>query len=665
MIDRPGMRKTIIAAVVLLDAIILVHLAGGVIAAAVFVMFVAAFLLPACALALRLPPLRTMPPDLRLTAASVAVVMLLVPWFFVRKLLPFAPAIADVVACVLLIGAAARFAAIRDTLEELGPAWRRSRFVVSIVLPLLFALTWLGYAVPAGRDVLFHGLFAIDFGNLVSAVSTLRASPLLPLAAVADGGFLNYHWLYFTLPAALADFCGATIPAFNALILANLLIASLLVHTLGTVISTLHLQIERRAARLAVAVALFAPFTVYYYQAVAARFSLGWLAMPTRNHLMLSPVNSMIVFGNNTFALVLVLFTAMEVERWNRERRIIDVVLGTAALSMVIGYSVTLLFPLVAALLVWLALGRIARPLVVLAWALVLGGAAVAIFLGIHVLGSGGSRHAVFAFDGGQFVRMAILGMLPLWGLLLLGGRKPLSFFHVLIVTAIAVPSFLYVAGSSTGQVDFSMKTGSLLAIAFAPLIAVTIEKWLSGGLTRWRAIAAALLVALGAIQTSAYILQFPYYRMTGSRSRGLAIPLDYYAALVWLRDHTPPRSIVVDPGGLTMRDELPTAWIAERRVWLPTPYTEPYLIPAAGSSLPRRASLWAAFLRDPGNGAVASLIAGEADYLIVPRELRSPFWTPVGRSGSWVIYRSLARFRAGTATNDLPSPSWPVQAHD
>ncbi len=636
------MKKTIVAAVVLLDAAILVHLGGGIVAALVLLVFLAGFLLPACALIMRLPPLRVMPPDLRLTAAGVLVVMLMVPWFFVRKLLPFAPAITDVVTCAILIGAALKFAAVRATIEELGPGLKRSRFVVLIVLPLLFAITWLGYAVRAGKDVLFHGLFAIDFGNLVTVVATLRASPLLPLASVTDGGYVNYHWLYFTLPATLANFCGASIPAFSALILCNLLMASLLVQALVTVIATYCPQGRQRTAQLAMAVSLFAPLTVYYYQGVAARLSLGWLAMPTRNHLLLSPVNSMIVFGNNTFALVLVLFTAMQVERWNRERRIADLILGTAALSMVIGYSVTLLFPLVAAMLLWLALGKIERPLVVLAWAVISGGAAVAMFFALRVLSSGGTRHAAVSFDRGQFLRVVILGMLPLWGLLVMTGRKALTFFHVLIATSIAVPSFLYVAGSNTGQIDFSMKVGSLIAVAFAPLIAPTIERLLSGTLPRWQTILASVLVLLSVVQTLVYVLQFPYYRMTGSRSRSLTISGDYYDALLWLRDNTPPRSTVVDPGGLTMNEELPTLWIGERRVWLPTPNTEPYLVPAVGSSVPRRAALWDTFLRDPANVAVASQIAGEADYLVVPRQVSSPFWTPVNRSGAWMIYRSM-----------------------
>ncbi|MEA2163909.1 MAG: hypothetical protein QOK37_2036 [Thermoanaerobaculia bacterium] len=636
-------RTALIAVVVLLDALILVDLAGSVLAAAVFIVFVAGFLLPAGVLALRIPHIRAMPADLRITAASALVVMLVVPWFFLRKALPFLPAVTDIAGCLILIGAAAKFGEVRTTFDELGPALRRSRFVVLIVLPLLFALVWLGYAASSGRDVLFHGLFAIDFGNLVSVVALLRASPMLPLDSIAGGGPMNYHWLYFTLPATLADFCGASIPASNALILGNLLMAALLIHTVTEAVSSLNTTLHRRAVQLAVVVTLFAPFSLYYYQLLAARLPLGPLAMPERNHLILAPVNSMIVFGNNTFALVLVLLTAMFVERWNRERRVLDVILGTIALSMVTGYSVTLLLPLVAALLLWLAMGRIARPVTVLIAAIAIGGASIAMFVAIHVLGSGGARHAAVLFDRGQFLRIVILGMLPLWGLLLLGGRQPLRFLHVLIVTSIVVPSFLYVAGSPTGQIDFSMKTGSMLAIAFAPLIVVTFDRWMSGSMRGWQTIVAMLLMVLGAMQTSAYVLQFPFYRLTGSRSRGETLARDYYDALLWLRDNTPKDSIVADPGGLTMRDVLPTLWIAERRVWLPTPNTEQFVVPAPGSSMAGRVALWSAFMRDPANPIAAGSIAREADYLLVDREIKSPFWDPVTRSGSWIIYHSRA----------------------
>src|SRR3954451_5859934 len=174
------MKKLILIAAILLDAAIVAYLAGGLAGVALFVVFVGTFFLPACALAMRLPHVRSMPADLRFTAAAVLVVILIVPWFFVRKLLP--ATIVDVVCCAVLTGAAVKFGRLRVTLGDLGLAWKRSRFVVTIVLPVLFALVWLGYGAPVGDHVMFHGLFAIDFGNLVSIVSTVRASPLLPLA---------------------------------------------------------------------------------------------------------------------------------------------------------------------------------------------------------------------------------------------------------------------------------------------------------------------------------------------------------------------------------------------------------------------------------------------------------------------------------------------------
>jgi glycosyltransferase involved in cell wall biosynthesis len=71
-------------------------------------------------------------------------------------------------------------------------------------------------------------------------------------------------------------------------------------------------------------------------------------------------------------------------------------------------------------------------------------------------------------------------------------------------------------------------------------------------------------------------------------------------------------------------------------------PNTELYLAPASRLSVQKRIALWVAFMRNPGDAAAASPIAGEADYLIVPREVRSAFWSPVRQSGSWTVYRSV-----------------------
>ncbi|MGA8810536.1 MAG: hypothetical protein WB973_21905, partial [Thermoanaerobaculia bacterium] len=137
------MKRALIAIILLLDAAILVYLGGGAVAAAIFAVFVAAFFLPAVALLMRLPTLRAMPADLRLTAASVLAVIIAVPWFFARKAVPIPPAIADVALCLILSVAAAKFGQLAATIRELRPLLIRSRVVIA-VLPSLFALVWLG-----------------------------------------------------------------------------------------------------------------------------------------------------------------------------------------------------------------------------------------------------------------------------------------------------------------------------------------------------------------------------------------------------------------------------------------------------------------------------------------------------------------------------------------
>src|SRR5439155_152570 len=82
-------------------------------------------------------------------------------------------------------------------------------------------------------------------------------------------------------------------------------------------------------------------------------------ALPTRNHLLLSPLNSMVTFGNNSAALVLAIVALVQLETWNRDGRLRDLIVGAIALAAIIGYSITLLFPLALALLVWTLLGRV------------------------------------------------------------------------------------------------------------------------------------------------------------------------------------------------------------------------------------------------------------------------------------------------------------------
>jgi hypothetical protein len=636
------LRKAVLRfTIVLLDVAVLLHLGGGPIAACLFVVFVAFFLLPAVVIAARAPWLRTMSPELRITGAAVIVVLLAVPWYFARKALG-GMALIDVLACLTLTFSALRFASPRALLEELRPALRRLVIPVLVVLPVIFGLVWLGFEVRSGQEVLYYRLFAVDFGNLASTVSSLRASPMLPLSYVSGAGGLAYHWLYFVLPAMLADFLGARIPSPNALVLTNLLIGALFFHAVTVAAGWFNPRLTARHASWTAALVLFAPFTVYFYQVAAARFPFGWFALPTRNHLLLSPLASVISFGNNTFALVLALLTIVELERWNRDGRLADALFGVITLAVAIGYSVTLVFSLAGALLIWTLLGRVRRPLLALTLAVLTGASAGALFFAIGLLTTGGSRHVAVAFDNGQFFRMVLFGMVPLWGVVLLGGvrRSPLNIFHILIVVSIAVPTLLYTSGTEGGSlIDFSMKTGSLVAVAFTALLPPAIEQFLAGGVSRWRSWAAVVLIALGATQTAAFVLQFPWYRVSRSSGHAYSIPLDYHDGLIWLRDHTPPRAIVVDPQGMQTQALLCTIMVAERRAWLPTVYTDQVLI--AASHVDERRDVWRAFTA--GDPAASRQIAAEADYLIVPGSVNSAYWRMV-RPGTWNVFESAIR---------------------
>jgi hypothetical protein len=533
--------------------------------------------------------------SLRLAAFTVIAAA---PWFFLRKAVGL-PIVFDVVLLIALLACAIR---LKNEIV-------RSRWIL-IALAIAFALVWLGYGVRDGNQVRYYGLFAIDFGPLVSVVATLRASPMLPLNIVAGSGPLNYHWLYFTLPAMFADF----MPASTALLIANFLIAVLLVLTLSSIV---------RDQRV-VAIVIFAPLTLYYFQVIAPRLGIPPL---TRNHLVLSPLNSMIVFGNNTFALVLALLAIAQLEKWNAEGRIADLISGSIFLAAIIGYSVTLMIPLAITLMVWTLLGRVRRPLIAIVVAAVAGAIAIAIFFAIGILGHDASRHIAFAFDRGAFLLIAIVGMLPLWTLLvltLLEGRTPrppgaaraalmrgwadegvrpsmLRIHHVLIASCLFVPTFLYIAGSATGQFDMSMKIATLMVIAFAPLI-------------EWPPLYGLVVVLLGLGQTAAYVAQFPYYRFTHATSHNVAIAADYHDALVWIRDHTPIDAVVEDPASVPVWQVVFPTMIGERRVSMPTTYTRLYVI---GTQRPARS---------------------EATILVAHNDVSDPHWQLVHRSGEWTV---------------------------
>ena len=143
-------------------------------------------------------------------------------------------------------------------------------------------------------------------------------------------------------PAWLSEFCGSHTPAANALVLCNGLVAC--VFLLGAAQTARKFAGEGRAwiVTPCVAIVAFAPLASYTYQFLVTHAHIPWLRLADRNHLLLSVVNSMVVFGNNTLAILFVLIIAFMLRHWNQGGRWGHGFLMCLFLSLLPGYSATL-----------------------------------------------------------------------------------------------------------------------------------------------------------------------------------------------------------------------------------------------------------------------------------------------------------------------------------
>jgi hypothetical protein len=629
----------------------LLYLAGGAQPLIQLILAALTILLPAAATIAKSPVLRQVAPPLRVIVAGVLTVIAAVPWFFLRRLAPW-PGAADAVLAVATTSLALRKGHCRDFLEDLKSAIEElGSGLPWIVVPLLFATIWTGYDAPSGDKVCFHGLFSIDFCNLSTCVALLNASPGLPLAQIADTGPFHYHWLYFAFPACLSRSFGWVMPVGNALALCNLFVAWLLVLTVAHLV-----RISIPAPRhpwvitTVTAVILFAPFIMYTVQLAVTIVKQPWFSLGVRNRFFLSPANSMFAFGNNTFAIVAIVAVGMLLDAWNRTGKIGLPLLGAALLSLVPGYSVTLLFPAALALAMACLVGQIKRPVVCILVAVPIGLLALWLLFRLNILGSPGGESAIklnIAFDRAQFLKNVAMVMLPLW-LLVAYGRiswKRPTFFGLLLVACMVVPSLVYTSGPGTLMSDFSMKTATLLVVVSTPFVARGVARLLSQPLKRqWFAYPLGIVLLLGLVNTGVYAGQFSVSRAIGRSERTQQLSADYCRVLVHLRQHADPHAIIIDAAGFDYIQTLWTPALAERRVLLPSHwYDRVFAVSKTRSWLQARQADFQAWEATGYRDAELSRrFAMWADYLILPApaSVGEP-WTPLVRFGKYALYRS------------------------
>lgn len=189
---------------------------------------------------------------------------------------------------------------------------RKSIPILLIVLPACFYLIWLGNGVNFKDKIRYFGLFPVDFGNLASVVTLIKISDFLPLSDVAGSGLLHYHWFYFVLPAYFCDFMGGEVNSANALILTNLVVAFNFFYILLEFVRIVIQPTLGLYSRVfAVSVVLFAPTIIYFYQELSIILAVDSFNLGVRNHLLLSPINSLVNFGNNIVAIGLIIILCM------------------------------------------------------------------------------------------------------------------------------------------------------------------------------------------------------------------------------------------------------------------------------------------------------------------------------------------------------------------
>ena len=123
----------------------LTYLSGDALVAAKFAMFVFGIVFPAAALVARLRSLRNLEPSGRVVFCLTLALVACTPCYYLRRLAPGGPNVADLAAMGGLLLVAIRGNAYRDWLADLScPALRVAAPWLFLAIPVLFAAVWSG-----------------------------------------------------------------------------------------------------------------------------------------------------------------------------------------------------------------------------------------------------------------------------------------------------------------------------------------------------------------------------------------------------------------------------------------------------------------------------------------------------------------------------------------
>ncbi len=623
-------------------------LSGGLLGTIQFTAFTFGILVPASAMLSRRAIFKSFQPAERVVVASLLTLLGTFPAFYARRLA--SPVAFDALAVLLLVVSAHRQGAFRSWLRDIRAAGEYlSPSIPFFWIPLCFLLNWMGFAAPTKDGVAFYGLFPGDFCVLSSMVSLIKASDGLPETYVVGAGPFWYHWFYYTSPAWVSEFLGGNIPTFSALALTNLLVAMLLVVALAQV--ALNFITMPHAVSVTVGIVAFAPLVTYTYQFLVRLIDHPGLAISERNCNLLSVVNSFLNFGNNTLAILLIAGSWFLLLQWNKFGRIWHGILLTVFLGSLPGYSVTLAPPVYGAFTLLLLLGRVHFPARALCVAIPI---AVSFWILLHRLQVfGGPTTVVLDFDGGQFIQNFLLSTTPLWIVGLLAGKRIIAadFWAAVVAFGFLIPTCFDTVGPGATSSDFSMKIATLMIVAMSPSVAVGAEALFALKLwKRWWFLLVCLPIVAGVVNTSAYLGQFPYFRVAGANKRVQVLPNGYYRCLQYLRKEGDNKSTIVDQMSTRVSWPFWSVVIAERRVFLPTSFWLDRFYSGCREERPQFEERIERFIQWEHSGfcerGISRWFSEQADYLILDREvILAPHWFRVKEFDGFFVYQSSRSF--------------------
>ncbi len=261
----------------------------------------------------------------------------------------------------------------------------------------------------------------------------------------------------------------------------------------------------------------------------------------------------------------------------NEQEKIGDsyfIIFITVLWVLIIPYSITLFFPVTLALLLWLVfyykkyikfLKKSYNFILSIGVVIIL----FSIYFAIGILSKSTYKIAI-AFDNLQYLQNVFFSLTPiiLLAIYYLVKNKKIEFYFVVWFCCLLVPTVLYIEGSPTGKIDFSMKTFTLLAVILVPIVAWSLNDAFSNSSKSLKIIIAFFIFA-GILNSFCYAFQFVGYRYFGVKKQFFEIDYDYFKTLDYLRVRSNKSSIIFDPQSLQRDDINLTLWLSERRTYL------------------------------------------------------------------------------------------------